>query len=523
MSLTKIVCTMGPAVESPERIRALLDAGMTTARLNFSHGTAEGKRKIAGELRRIAKEEQKNLAIMGDLQGPKIRIGKLPEEGVFLEKGEEILISAEATEFEARRDSPVIPFPHPEIVKTVANGASLLLDDGNLELEVIESAPPLLRCRVIIGGVLTSNKGVNLPGVELDISALTEKDKIDAALAVELGLDYLALSFVRSSKDIEELKRCLVDISRDIGEDGGALAERERTPGENPHGLPSIVAKIEKPEALDDLEGIVLAADAVMVARGDLGVEISPEQVPMAQKRIIRWANKIGKPVITATQMLQSMIDSPRPTRAEASDVANAILDGSDAVMLSGETSVGSYPVEATAFMEKIARQMEESAAFPYNQLMDIEDLHRGEFQSGESQADEAMISEAVSRVTVDISEQCLAAAIITSTESGRTARTVARHRPRCPLLVVTPFEETARRMQLIWGVHPFVVEPFATTDKMIGMMVRSSADAGFAGVGDRIVLTAGIPFEVHGVTNMLKVHTIRREEVDTVPGLSGQ
>ena len=505
---------MGPSVNSPEMIRRLLDAGMTVARVNFSHGTPEAVREVVKLLREVAAEEKKHLAIMGDLQGPKIRVGSLPEEGVELVKGEEISITTDAEVLE-EGGVKQIPFPHPEIIKSIKRGDQLLLDDGNLELEVVGIEEKSLCCRVVIGGTLTSKKGVNLPGVKLDISALTEKDKEDAHLAAELGLDYLALSFVRSKEDLLALKNFLEE-----SEYGKRIKTRsERKPGENPNFLPSFIAKIEKPEALEDLEGIISTADAVMVARGDLGVEISPEQVPMAQKQIIRTANKIGKPVITATQMLQSMIESPRPTRAEASDVANAILDGSDAVMLSGETSVGSYPAEATAFMSKIAEQMEKNIAFPYNQLMGIEDAqgeHEGKFV--ENTKEDARISEAVSRVTVDIADGCSAAAIVISTESGRTARTVARHRPRCPLLVATPFAETARRMQLIWGVHSFVVEPFETTDKMIYMMARACVDAGFARAGDNVILTAGIPFDVHGVTNMLKVHSIREEELVNSP-----
>ncbi len=498
MSLTKIVCTMGPAIDSPEMIKNMLAAGMTVARLNFSHGGEEDKRRQLSLLRKAAKEEGCHLAVMGDLQGPKIRVGKLPEEGIPLEPGKKVIISSK----KSAGKTDVIPFPHPHIAAAIEAGNHLLLDDGNMELEVLSVAGPEIHCKVVVGGILTSNKGVNLPGVPLDISALTEKDKKDAELAVELGLDYLALSFVRSKEDIEELKEYLEGAF--AAKDGGK--KRKREPGENPHRLPSLIAKIEKPEALNDLEGIVLASDAVMVARGDLGVEISPEQVPMAQKTIIRLCNKMGKPVITATQMLQSMVDNPRPTRAEASDVANAILDGSDAVMLSGETSVGSYPVEAVEIMRKIARQMEGSVSFPYHRLMGVEDV-QGKF------TDEAAISQAVSRVTVDIADDCGAAAIVSSTESGRTARTVARHRPKSPLLVATPFEETARRMQLVWGTRAVVVAPFETTDEMIKRLVRACIEEDIASIGDKVIITAGIPFEVHGVTNMLKVHTIREED----------
>ncbi|HPD42376.1 MAG TPA: pyruvate kinase, partial [Anaerolineae bacterium] len=329
-------------------------------------------------------------------------------------------------------------------------------------------------------------------------TAMTEKDCADAATALELELDYLALSFVRSARDIEELRAYLKTL---------AQTTDERRPGENPHRIPAIVAKIEKPEALQDLEAIVRAADAVMVARGDLGVETAPERVPLAQKEIIRLCNRRGKPVITATQMLQSMIDAPRPTRAEASDVANAILDGSDAVMLSGETSVGKYPVEAVQMMARIAESVESSASFPYNQLLDL---------PGDAEALPVprLISRAISRATVKIAEECSARAILTSTESGRTARTVARHRPRCPLIAATPFEQTARRLQLVWGVIPVQVAPFHDTDSMIQTMVQAAVQLGYANVGDEVVLTAGIPFEVHGVTNMLKVHTVRKEDL---------
>ena len=494
MPLTKIVCTLGPATKSPETLRAMIRAGMTVARLNFSHGDADSKRKTAELVRRVAAEEGRTIALMGDLQGPKIRVGDLPAEGVSLVAGAEITLTAGPVS-DPRRE---IPFPHPEIIPDVRRGDHILLDDGALELEVLGIASPVLRCRVLVGGVLTSRKGVNLPGVALQITALTAKDRVDACQALELSLDYLALSFVRSASDIEELRRHL---------DVEAQAGRERRPGENPHRIPALVAKIEKPEALEDLENIVLASDAVMVARGDLGVETAPERVPLAQKEIIRLCNCLGKPVITATQMLQSMIEHPRPTRAEASDVANAILDGSDAVMLSGETSVGKYPVEAVQMMARIAESMEQSSSFPYHQLLNVVVDER-------ALPVQHLISRAISRATVEISEECHVAAILTSTESGRTARTVARHRPRCPLIATTPFAETARRLQMVWGIIPVLVSPFDDTDEMIQTMVRAAVERGYAEVGSEVVLTAGIPFEVHGVTNMLKVHTVREEDL---------
>lgn len=494
MPLTKIVCTLGPATESPEVIRAMIRAGMTVARLNFSHGSAEDKRQTAELVRRVAREENRFVALMGDLQGPKIRVGKLPSAGVVLEKGHEIVLTSGPVTDPQRE----IPFPHPDIIPDLRSGDHLLLDDGALELEVLAVTPPAARCRVKVGGVLTSNKGVNLPGVVLKLTAMTEKDCVDTGVALELELDYLALSFVRSAKDVEELRAQLKTLAR---------ARNERLPGENPHSIPAIVAKIEKPEALQELEAIVRVSDAVMVARGDLGVETAPERVPLAQKEIIRLCNRVGKPVITATQMLQSMIDNPRPTRAEASDVANAILDGSDAIMLSGETSVGKYPVEAVRMMAKIAESVEASTSFPYQQLLELAP------ETGDIST-RRLISRAISRATVEIAEECRATAILTSTESGRTARTVARHRPRCPLLAATPFAQTARCLQLVWGVVPILVAPFHDTDSMIQTMVQAAVQLGYVQVGQEVVLTAGIPFEVHGVTNMLKVHTVREEDL---------
>lgn len=504
MPLTKIVCTLGPATESPEVLRGMIRAGMTVARLNFSHGTAENKSQTAALVRRIAAEEGRYVALMGDLQGPKIRVGTLPPAGVWLTEGTEITLTADPVQDPLTE----IPFPHADIIPDIRPGNQILLDDGALELEALAVFPTHLRCRVRVGGLLTSNKGVNLPGAPLKIPALTEKDKQDALLALELELDYLALSFVRRADDVRVLEDYL---------NAHSGAPEARRAGENPHRVPGIIAKIEKPEALDDLDAIVRAADAVMVARGDLGVETCPEQVPLAQKEIIHLCNHLGKPVITATQMLQSMIDNPRPTRAEASDVANAILDGSDAVMLSGETSVGKYPVEAVRMMAKIAESAEGSPYFPYNQLLEIEkeaidapDTARADT----ARADTGIISNAISRATVALAEAARAAAIITSTESGRTARMVARHRPHMALLGITPFESTARRLQLVWGVVPAVVAPFGDTDEMIQIMVYGAVTQKYATVGSHVVLTAGIPFTFHGVTNMIKIHTVRAEDI---------
>lgn len=489
MPLTKIVCTLGPATDDRETLRAMIRAGMTVARLNFSHGTPEEKRRTFTMVREVADEEGQYVAVMGDLQGPKIRVGKLPADGIQLTEGERVVLTSGPIADPASE----IPFPHADIIADIEEGDRLLLDDGTMELVAEAKEQNRLTCRVVVGGRLTSHKGVNLPGVKLHIPALTDKDLADALVALDLGVDYLALSFVRRSDDVEKLRSYLEEH---------AEGPVERQVGENPHRIPGLVSKIEKPEALDDLEAIVRASDAVMVARGDLGVEIAPERVPLVQKRIIHLCNRLGRPVITATQMLQSMIDLPRPTRAEASDVANAILDGSDAVMLSGETSIGDYPVEAVRMMARIAENVEQSGDFPYNQLLDMD------FEQPDSNA--KVITSAISRATVVLSMTANAVAILSSTESGRTARIVARHRPKVPLLGITPFAATARRMQLMWGLHAIVVTPFHHTDEMIETMMQAAFQRNYVQVDDNVVVTAGIPLEVHGVTNMVKVHTIR-------------
>jgi len=489
LPLTKIVCTLGPATDDPEVIRAMIKAGMTVARLNFSHGTSEEKRRTAQMVRAVAKQEDRHIALLGDLQGPKIRVGTLPKDGIELVEGGTVILTSGAIADPQHE----IPFPHPDVLADVAVNDHLLLDDGTLELTAVSIETGRLTCQVCVGGVLTSHKGVNLPGAQLHIPALTEKDRQDALVALDLGLDYLALSFVRQAADIRTLRDYLQDHVTEYG---------PRQVGHYPHEIPGLVAKIEKPEALEDLAAIVRASDAIMVARGDLGVEIAPERVPLVQKRIIHLCNKLGKPVITATQMLQSMIDLPRPTRAEASDVANAILDGSDAVMLSGETAVGQYPVKAVLMIARIAEHIEDSDEFPFDQLLNLPIDH--------DQPSAQIITSAISSATVTLAKAANASAICCSTESGRTGRMVARHRPKVTVLGVTPFETTARRMQLMWGLIPIVVKPFHTTDEMILNMLRATCRRGYAGVGSNVVLTAGIPLEVHGVTNMVKVHTVQ-------------
>ncbi len=475
MPRTKIVCTIGPATESPETMRALMQAGMNVARINFSHGDQATHRETITRLRAVAEEERCLIGIIADLQGPKLRVGDIKDEPIELHTGEMVTLST-APHSGAGTE---IPVPHPELLRDLHAGQTILLDDGNLALAVERRrSGESLEARVMTGGKLTSHKGINVPGAKLSFSSLTDKDRADAKFAMEQGVDHFALSFVRRGADVRELRHYLETQGADT---------------------PSIIAKIEKPEALSDFEAILAHADGIMVARGDLGVETPAEEVPFHQKHLIRSCNRTGKPVITATQMLQSMMDHPRPTRAEASDVANAILDGTDAVMLSGETAVGNYPVRSTETMATICANAE--AHLPNSRLVECAD------DCSE------VITEAISSSAVAIASEVHARAIITATMSGKTARMVARHRPAVPVIAVTPSERTLYRLALVWGVTPVKVGEFKTTDEMVEMMIRAAHQEGLVSWGDRAVLTAGIPFGQGKKTNMLKVHVIGESE----------
>jgi pyruvate kinase len=474
MCRTKIVCTLGPATDDERMLRGLMQAGMDVARVNFSHGDHETHAETIELLRRLASEEGKLVAVMADLQGPKLRVGDIAEEPIELKRGGRFTLTTRPVPGSPQE----VHLPHPEIVRDLSMGQRVLLDDGQIELTVVGKTGTDLVCQVITGGILTAHKGVNLPGAHLRISSLTEKDRRDALFAVEQGVDFLALSFVRRPADVLELKHFL-------------QAQQAEVP---------IIAKIEKPEALDQFDEILRMSDGVMVARGDLGVETPPEEVPFHQKEIIRAANIAGKPVITATQMLQSMIEHPHPTRAEASDVANAILDGTDAVMLSGETAIGAYPVEAVRTMNDIAANAE--AHLPHDRWANLLTLAADNPRS-------YPVTQAISQVTVEVALTVGAKAIVTSTMSGTTARMVARHRPSMPVVAATPNPQTLRRLALVWGVEPVLVEGFDTTDEMIQMTVDVACNAGIVSWGDVIVITAGIPFGGTGKTNFLKVHTV--------------
>ncbi len=471
MPRTKIVCTIGPASSSPEVMRGLIRAGMDVARINFSHGDQTTHAKSIAALRRVAAEEGRLVAVMADLQGPKLRVGEIAGGAVELHEGEIVALSSRPAPGTAHE----IPVPHPELLRDLRVGQTVLLDDGQLELTVVQAGEGCPKCRVVVGGTLSSRKGINVPGAVLRFSSLTDKDREDTEFAIEQGVDYIALSFVRRPADVRELRQFLSIRGAQI----------------------PIIAKIEKPEALSAFDEILAESDGIMVARGDLGVETPAEEVPFHQKRIIRACNRAGKPVITATQMLQTMIENPRPTRAEASDVVNAILDGTDAVMLSGETAVGRYPIEAAKTMATLCAHAE--AHLPHGYL------------HGEPR--DETITESISEAAVEIAGEVGAKAIITATMSGRTARMVARHRPSIPIVAVTPNRATLFRLALTWGVIPVQVEAFDTTDEMVHVMVQAARQEGVVARGDTVVLTAGIPFGSGGETNLLKVHVVGEGE----------
>jgi pyruvate kinase len=459
---TKIVATIGPASSEPavlEQLMGLIDG----ARLNFSHGTHEEHRARAELIRNMQEQVTRPVALIADLQGPKLRIGELPEP-VVLERGEELTIAGEDSA--ANGDIPIAPAVLGSVLQP---GFDVLIDDGAVRLRVGSVERGRARCEVLVGGVISSNKGVNLPGVPLPIPSLTRKDIDDLQFALELGCDFVALSFVRTASDVQALKT-LIEAS-----------------GSTAH----VIAKIEKAEAVAVLDDILREADAVMVARGDLGVEIGVAEVPLLQKRIILRALERGKPVITATQMLESMIHAPEPTRAEASDVANAVLDGSSAVMLSGETAIGEYPLEAVAYMDRIARVVEPSLGY------------RHEIPEAE---EKPTVGQAMSNAACDIAEALGAAALLVPTFTGRTASAVARLRPRRPIIGLTHHDYSLRHMALEWGVTPVSIPECADVEELWATSLEAAVGTGIVDKGDRVVLTAGTAVNIPGSTNVIKV-----------------
>jgi len=467
MRNAKIVATLGPATSTSEGIAGLLRAGANVFRLNFSHGTHADHARNYKAIRRLEKEAGRPIGVLMDLQGPKLRIGRIAGGKTRLEPGRPFRLDLS----DEPGDETRAPLPHPEVFAALAPDMTLLLADGTRRLKVVRCGPDFAETEVEIGGELGDHKGVNLPNTVLDISPLTDKDRRDLAFGLDLGVDWVALSFVQRADDVAELRKL-------VG------------------GRAGILAKLEKPAAIDELYDIVDLAEAIMVARGDLGVEVPPEDVPTLQKRIIRACRRAGKPVIVATQMLDSMIHSPVPTRAEASDVATAVYDGADAVMLSAETAVGDYPTESVAMMSRIIHRVERDPL--YRPLIDT--------QRREPQP---TAEDAISAAARQVAHTVSAAAIATFTSTGSTTLRASRERPEVPILGLTTTMRTARRLTLAWGVHPVRARAVSRVVEMVAEATRAARDEGFAGPGDLLVVTAGMPFGTPGTTNLLRIAEI--------------
>ncbi len=462
---TKIVCTLGPASSTRDALRGLVGAGLNVARINFSHSTHEQHAATIALIRDVAAETGRPIAILGDLQGPRIRIGELGQSRE-LPDGSDVVFAPEGKE-----NGDEIPVTYEALADDVHDGDRILINDGLIELVVLDVSKPRVTARVVHGGQLSSHKGINLPGVQVSAPSITAKDREDIAFAVQQELEYIALSFVRRAQDIAELRQLM------------------------PKQV-LVVAKIEKDSALENIESIIRASDGIMVARGDLGVELPFEEVPYAQKRIIALCNRLGRPVITATQMLESMITHPRPTRAEASDVANAILDGTDAVMLSAETATGQYPRLAVEAMTRIITEIETR----------VKPRHREDRRRLETAVSTEFAIAAASAAAVTMLD---APVLIVFTKSGFSARIVASQRPSVPILVLTDVPRTFRQLALVWGVVPELVKHCNTYDEMVGLALEAVQRRGLARTGDRVVVTAGVPFDVPGTTNLLKIETV--------------
>ena len=467
----RVLATLGPASRTPEMIRELYLAGADAFRINMSHGTHEGHAAVIGHIRALEKSLGRAMTILVDLKGPKLRVGTFAEP-VDLRKGQSFVLDDDKTPGDATRAN----LPHRELFAALRPGARLLLNDGKIALRVIDATPTRIETTVEVGGELSSNKGLNVPDVVVPMAALTDKDRRDLAFALEQHVDWIALSFVQRPEDVAEARRLIA-------------------------GRASLLAKIEKPAAVERLTEILEIADAVMVARGDLGVELPPEDVPPVQKRIVQTARRLGRPVVVATQMLESMITSPTPTRAEVSDVANAIYDGADAVMLSAESAAGEYPCEAVAMMDAIARQVEADPSH-------AERVHFTETLP------EATTADALSAAAAQIAETVDARAICCFTTSGSTARRVSRERPLVPILVLTPKLATARRLGIVWGVHAVHTRDVESFEEMLSKSKRMALRTGVAAGGDRLIVIAGVPFGTPGSTNVLHAARLTGDEL---------
>ncbi|MDQ0061196.1 pyruvate kinase [Paenibacillus harenae] len=471
MRKTKIVCTIGPSSESLENTKKLIKAGMNVARLNFSHGDFEEHGNRIKNIRLANAELGTTVAVLLDTKGPEIRLGKLKEEPIELIQGDAITLTTE----EILGDRTRIPITYGNLPNDVTVGSTVLIDDGLIGLTVESVEGTEIHCRIVNSGPIKSKKGVNVPGVKISLPGITEKDANDIIFGIEQGIDFVAASFVRKASDVLEIRE---------------LLERHNA------GHIQIISKIENQEGVDNLDEILEVSDGLMVARGDLGVEIPAEEVPLVQKNMIKKCNRVGKPVITATQMLDSMQRNPRPTRAEASDVANAIFDGTDAIMLSGETAAGKYPVESVQTMSRIAERAE--AALEYREIF-----------TKQANAQQTSVTEAVSQAVANSALDLSAKAIITSTQSGFTARMVSKYRPKSPIVAVTTDERVMRRLALIWGVLPVKGEDADTTDAMFENAVKGGMSTGLLSLGDTVIITAGVPVGRAGTTNLIKIHHI--------------
>jgi pyruvate kinase len=474
----KILATIGPASRSPEMLDRLVRAGADAFRLNMSHGAHADHEAAIIAIRALEKQYAKPIAILADLQGPKLRVGTFKDGQAIIRHSGHFVLDRDETPGDENR----VCLPHPELFGIMTRGQRLLINDGKIRLKVLEADDNRILCSAEVGGVISDRKGVNVPDAEVPIPALTEKDRRDLAFATEHGADWIALSFVQRPEDIAEARKL-------IGTHGTAIC-----------------AKIEKPKAVDRLDSIIELADGIMVARGDLGVELEPYEVPPLQKKIVSMARRAGKPVIVATQMLESMIESPSPTRAEVSDVANAVYDGADAVMLSAESAAGAWPEESVAMMDRIAVQVENDEG--YKERVRFLDT-----------PPDATTSDALAHACMTIADTVPISAITVFTSSGSTARRVARERPATPMLVLTPSIRTARRVALLWGAHAVATKDIGSFEEMIGKGKRMALRHGFSEAGARLIVLAGVPFGTPGATNLLHVVTVSGDELDKHKG----
>lgn len=471
----KILATLGPASSTPEMIRALFVAGADVFRINMSHTPRDKLTELVAAVRSVERDLGRPIGILADLQGPKLRIGEIGDGEVALNAGEIITLDLDAAPAARAQGLLRVPLPHKEIFAVLKPGATLLVDDGRINLQVMEASATRATARVVIGGALKSRKGVNVPDLVLPIAALSPKDRADLDAALHEGVDWIALSFVQKPEDVAEARKIVA-------------------------GRAGVLAKIEKPSALTSLDGILELADALMVARGDLGVELPLEQVPGRQKHLIRAARKAGKPVVVATQMLESMITSPSPTRAEVSDVATAVFEGADAIMLSAESASGSFPVEAVATMDRIATTVESDRY--YRSIIDAQHA-----------TPEPTTPDAITAAARQVAETLNLACIVSWTKSGSTGLRAARERPVVPILALTPVEATARRLSIVWGLHCVPTEDAHDLDDMVDRACKLAWRDGFASAGQRIAITAGLPLGTPGATNLLRIAFVGRNQ----------